>query len=346
MTHKLRWMLRSVLGLGGVVLLSTVAAAQQAPIRAELVEVRKIWDRAPHNAFTDLTRFKGKFYVTFRESKWHSTKPPGGKIRVLVSEDGEHWTSTALLQYRSDEHDLRDSKLSVTPDGRLMLNGAVVPPEDRHSRQSLVWFSDDGTKWEGPLEIGELNWWMWRVAWHPGGTVYGLGYGDTTKHPRTTRLYHSKDGRSYETLVPTLTSQPETGEAATLFRPDGTAVVLVRRDGKDPNGLVGVSQPNDYKHWTFRELGLRLGGPAILQLPSGQIVAATRLYDGKVRTSLSWLDPEGGKMVELLALPSGGDTSYPGLVWHDGLLWVSYYASHEGKSSIYLAKVRILPAEK
>ena len=46
-------------------------------------------------------------------------------------------------------------------------------------------------------------------------------------------------------------------------------------------------------------------------------------------------------MTEFLALPSGGDTSYPGLVWHDGLLWVSYYASHEGKTSIYLAKVRL-----
>ena len=42
-----------------------------------------------------------------------------------------------------------------------------------------------------------------------------------------------------------------------------------------------------------------------------------------------------------LTLPSGGDTSYPGLVWHDGLLWVSYYSSHEGKSAIYLAKVKV-----
>jgi hypothetical protein len=28
---------------------------------------------------------------------------------------------------------------------------------------------------------------------------------------------------------------------------------------------------------------------------------------------------------------------------HDGLLWVSYYSSHEGKTNIYLAKVE-LPA--
>ena len=48
-----------------------------------------------------------------------------------------------------------------------------------------------------------------------------------------------------------------------------------------------------------------------------------------------------GEYDPVLTLPSGGDTSYPGLVWHDGLLWISYYSSHEGKkSAIYLAKVR------
>jgi len=53
---------------------------------------------------------------------------------------------------------------------------------------------------------------------------------------------------------------------------------------------------------------------------------------------------EEGTLKEALRLPSGGDTSYAGLVWHDDLLWVSYYASHEGKTSIYLAKVKV-PAE-
>ena len=40
-----------------------------------------------------------------------------------------------------------------------------------------------------------------------------------------------------------------------------------------------------------------------------------------------------------LTLPSGGDTSYAGMVWHDDFLWMSYYSSHEGGTSIYLAKV-------
>jgi hypothetical protein len=86
---------------------------------------------------------------------------------------------------------------------------------------------------------------------------------------------------------------------------------------------------------------MKIGGPHALRLPDDRIVAAARLYDGKVRTSLLWLDATAGTLTECLKLPSGGDTSYAGLVWHEGLLWVSYYSSHEGKASIYLAKVKL-----
>ena len=77
----------------------------------------------------------------------------------------------------------------------------------------------------------------------------------------------------------------------------------------------------------------------MVRLPDGRLVAAVRLYDGAVRTSLAWVETERGRFTEFLKLPSGGDCSYAGLVWPEELLWVSYYSSHEGKSSIYLAKV-------
>jgi hypothetical protein len=51
-------------------------------------------------------------------------------------------------------------------------------------------------------------------------------------------------------------------------------------------------------------------------------------------------------MIELVRFPSGGDTSYPGFVIHDGTLYVSYYSSHEGKTSIYLAKMPLKEIEK
>ncbi|HMT68306.1 MAG TPA: hypothetical protein PKE28_11980, partial [Bacteroidales bacterium] len=43
----------------------------------------------------------------------------------------------------------------------------------------------------------------------------------------------------------------------------------------------------------------------------------------------------------VLILPGGGDCSYPGMVWHEDMLVVSYYSSHEGKSSIYIARIRV-----
>ena len=70
-------------------------------------------------------------------------------------------------------------------------------------------------------------------------------------------------------------------------------------------------------------------------------IAAVRLHVPKTRTSLVWIDPIAGTLTECLALPSGGDTSYAGMVLHDDLLWISYYSSHEEKTCIYLAKVKL-----
>ena len=67
------------------------------------------------------------------------------------------------------------------------------------------------------------------------------------------------------------------------------------------------------------------------------------MHQGGAHTAITCIDVKKGKMTKLLKLPSGGDTSYPGLVWHDNMLYVSYYSSHEGRTSIYLAKVKVEP---
>lgn len=83
----------------------------------------------------------------------------------------------------------------------------------------------------------------------------------------------------------------------------------------------------------------RLGGPNFLVLPDGKMWASSRSYPGGSRTVLARMTAESYEPV--LTFPSGGDTSYSGMVWHEGLLWMSYYSSHEGKTSVYLAKVKL-----
>jgi hypothetical protein len=310
-----------------------VSPPRPAPVPS-LVSVRKLWDAAPHNAFTDLVRHRGEWFCVFREGQKHVS--PDGALRVIVSADGETWTSAARLT--STNADLRDAKLTITPDGRLMLSGAgALHPPSPIRHRSLAWFSADGRQWGDPVVIGDDNQWLWRTTWHRG-TAYSVGY--HTASERFTRLYASADGRAFSARVPRLYDTGFPNEATLLFEPDDTALCLLRRDGKPAPGVLGSARP-PYKNWVWKDLGVQIGGPHFIRLPDGRHVAAVRLYDAPVRTSLCWLDPRQGTLTEFLKLPSGGDTSYAGLVWHDGLLWVSYYSSHEGRTSIYLAKVRL-----
>jgi hypothetical protein len=312
--------------------LSTPAAQPESG--TALVEVRKIWDQAPHNAFTDLVRYGGRWFCVFREGQAHVS--PDGALRVITSPDGEKWVSAARLT--SPIADLRDAKITITPDGQLMLSGAgALHPPAAFKHQSLAWFSKDGQNWGEPAKIGEPNLWLWRTTWHQE-KAYGIGY--DTAGERFIRLYSSTDGRKFDIVVPQLFGEGQPNETSIVFLPDHSALCLLRRDGKPNSGLLGQAKP-PYTNWVWRDLGIRIGGPHMIRLPGGRIVAAARLYDGGARTSLLWLEPNAGKLTEFLRLPSGGDTSYAGLVWHEDLLWVSYYSSHQGKTSIYLAKVRL-----
>src|SRR5262249_25127248 len=125
------------------------------------------------------------------------------------------------------------------------------------------------------------------------------------------------------------------------FRANGTAVALSRRDTGNFESLIGTSS-GDFTQWNWQVTPEQIGGPELIELPDGRIVAASRHVEGSdTTTALSWLDPTAGTLTPFLTLPSGGDTSYAGMVWHDNLLWVSYYSSHEGKASIYVSQVQI-----
>jgi len=302
----------------------------------EILSVRKIWDRGTHNAFTDLVRFRGKWYCTFREAEGHVKGD--GRLRVIVSGDGETWTSAALLA--GDGIDLRDPKLCVTPAGRLMVvaGGSVYRDGTFVGRQPRVAFSDDGQTWTPSQRVLDEGDWLWRVTWHEG-RAYGVTYNIHTvpEGEWALELVASDDGVQYERITKLLI--PDRPNETTLrFLPGDEMMALVRREAGTKHGWIGTSRP-PYTDWTWHETDHRLGGPNFIRLPDGTLWAGSRSYENGARTILARLGRNTYEPV--LTLPSGGDCSYPGLVWHDGLLWMSYYSSHEGKTSIYLAKIRI-----
>ncbi|MDP7286931.1 MAG: sialidase family protein [Phycisphaerae bacterium] len=304
------------------------AASPAGHIEMKLLSVRKIWDNARHNAFTDLIAFDGRVYCVFREGAAHVS--PDGKIRVLVSSDFKTWKSAALLAMKG--MDLRDAKISRMPDRRLMILGGAAPRKAREAAPtgSFVSFSKDGASWTAPKLVGDPKRWIWRITWH-GAKGYAVDYGSGK-----TTLLATDNGLDYRTILSPMCPKGSPNEATLRFTKDASAYCLQRRRR---TALIGRAAP-PYKQWTWRDLGRYVGGPNMIRLPSGAWIGAGRFLKPKTHTALFSLDVDAGKIGKVLKLPSGRDTSYPGLLWRDGVLWVSYYSSHESKTSIYLASVK------
>ena len=238
-----------------------------------MIDVRKIWEKAPHNAFTDLIRFGGHWYCAFREGQSHVSDD--GRLRLIKSVDGEEWASVALMAW--EDGDVRDAKLSVTADAHLMLNGAVrfLQPVSGNKHQSVTWLSADGASWSGPHACPSgLGTWRWSATWHDG-IGYSFGYSGKDEGGC---LYRTRDGKTWEVVTdnvfPDARSYPN--ETSLMFLENGTAYCLLRRDRGSCSALLGTSDA-PYTEWQWQDLGLRIGGPKMIQLSDGRLLAAVRL---------------------------------------------------------------------
>ena len=323
-----------------------IISSSSLSAQTNCVKIEKIWDNGKHNAFTSLIKFKDAYYCSFREGDSHVFNSAGnadGKVRILKSIDGQNWKSVAL--FGKDKYDLRDPKLSITPDNRLMvtIGGSIYVDKKLTGRIPQVSFSKDGENFSEPKPVkihdkaGNGLDWIWRVTWH-NGIEYTPMYSMTADRDAYLSLLSTKDGINYN-LITKLDVPDFPNEATIRFMSDGEMYMMVRREIGDQKGYWGKSV-YPYDTWTWKSMDFRLGGPDFISLNDSLIVMGTRShYTSYAKTVL--LTSDGSeKFQEVYVLPSGGDTSYPGFVIEQDQLWVSYYSSHENKnSSIYIAKL-------
>lgn len=313
-----------------------------API---LLSVECIWDRAPHSALTDLIQWKRNFWCIFRESDSHY----GGKngvLRLLKSPNCIVWELASTIEFEG--WDLRDPKLSITPDGTLMLLVGASRfnlVKERLAHQTLVGFSQDGVNWPQLIKVFTEEW-LWRVTWYKG-VGYGIAYffldPSDVESEWGIRLYKTNDGIHYK-VVTGFDIPGKPNEATLHVLPSKQMIALLRRDGpEDDHAWLGYSFP-PYEDWLWADAGLHFGGPNFLVLPDHSMWACGRTfsltpYGFLEHTALAQMSQNA--LVPKLLLPSGGDTSYPGMVYDHPFLWISYYSSHHGKTAIYLAKIAL-----
>ncbi len=78
----------AVLGLNG-----SAAAADDLP-QVRVDNVRRVFWNGEHNAFTDLIRWRDRYYLTFRSCPDGHMQHASAKVIVLASGDTKSWVST------------------------------------------------------------------------------------------------------------------------------------------------------------------------------------------------------------------------------------------------------------
>lgn len=343
--------------LGALALSSVVGAADPAATPAVRVEqVRRAFHNGEHNAFTDLCRFRGRYYLAFRSCPDGHGVHPSASIIVLTSDDNREWREAH--RFRVPRRDTRDPHFLVFQERLHVLTGTWycgdTSPKDYELNQHLGYSvsTADGEQWQGPVMLeGTYGHYIWRGAsWN--GKAYLCG---RRKHefaedaPREDRaaliesaLLESEDGVVWRKAA---LFQEEFGDETAFAIADDGALLAVSRCGGGRHAQLCRSRA-PFREWTRVDLDRYIGGPLLARWGSRRVVGGRRMLPEGPITSLCWLEDE--QLHEFARLPSGGDNSYPGLVeLAPDHAVVSWYSSHERDESgraitaIYLADLRL-----
>lgn len=343
-------MFRSACFVAAVFFSCHAAPGELPSVRVE--NLRRAYHDGHHNAFTDLCRFQGNYFLTFRSCPDGHGVHPTSSIIVLSSRDAIHWE--VVHRFHVELRDVRDPHFLVFRDRLFVYTGAWFTGESSPARYEMndhlgfaAW-TDDGDQWHGPKMLeGTYGHYVWRAATY-GEQAYLCGRRKRDFLPSNSReerdalvesaLLVSSDGLIWKTCG---RFQEQYGdETAFLFDEDGR-ITAVARSGGGRNAQVCRSRP-PYQTFDRVELDRYIGGPLLVAWHDHLLVGGRNTKDGPARTSFYWLADDS--LHEVATLPSGGDNSYPGFVELDeNRALVSYYSSHERDedgnviTAIYLA---------
>lgn len=303
------------------------------------MRIQTLFSSEQHNAFTDLIYFNQAWYGVFRQGTTHMSLD--GQIVILTSSDAQSWHEHSRLSWQGG--DLRDPKLSINPQQQLIMSAGMrwaVPSTFNSRLYSLAWqLHPDNQAWllSWDSDTAEGTW-RWATTWHQG-YAYSVGYGGADQQGC---LYRSLDGLHWQAWLKPFFPDARVFSNETSLVSDGERLVcLTRRDA--PGGIKALwgQAQGDAQRWQWQTLPLAIGGPKLLKLSNGEWVMAVRRINFKRRTAKTRLykwKPKTGRVKLWRTLPSGGDCSYAGLVEREGVLYISYYSSHEdNQNRIYLA---------
>ncbi len=315
----------------------SMCIADELP-KVEVSNIRRVFHNGEHNAFTDLAKFKDRYYLTFRTCPDGHMVHPTASIIVLASDDLKSWQP--VHQFSVKHRDTRDPHFLVFQDKLFVYTGTwysgpkTIPTSEYDLNKHLGYaaWSSDGQQWHSPIMLdGTFGHYIWRAN-TSGGKAYLCGRRKTAfaEGPKgegndvESVMLESDDGLIYRKKA--LFQETAGDETAFLFEDDGTLLAVGRR-GRANAQLITGKPP--YQQLTRTDFDRYIGGPLLTKW-SGRLVVGGRhtTTDRGPKTSMCWLEKD--KLVEFAELPSAGDNSYPGFVdLGSGRAVMSYYSTHE-----------------
>ncbi len=259
----------------GSLLPTTAEAADTELPEVRVVNVRRAFHNGEHNAFTDLCRFQGQYYLTFRSCPDGHGVNPTSTILVLTSEDMQTWRQ--VHQFSVAKRDVRDPHFLLFQEKLFVYTGAWYcgdsAPKQYKMNEHLGYaaWTGDGKAWHSPIMLeGTYGHYIWRAASY-GGKAYLCG--------RRLREF-THDSRKNRQLI----------ESAILQSDDGS-VLAVARSGPRPAQVCRSLPP--YLEWRRTDLDRYIGGPLVAKWGERYLVGGRKMLDSKPPvTSLYWLSDD------------------------------------------------------
>jgi hypothetical protein len=317
-----------------------------------------------HNSNTDMTFWKGYYYMIYASAPWHFASETT-RLVLVRSTDARTWER--IHEFQNPGEDIRDPKFAIIGDKLFIyfLKNKNFPEAEPY--WTLVTASTDGVSWEPYSDVHQDGWLWWRPKSLDGKTWYVAAYWH--EHGKSI-LLKSTDGYTWE-KVSDIYNGDFNDETAIEFLKDGRMICTARLEvagyyfgDNRGNTLIAVAEP-PYTEWTtHHSLVTRLDGPRLFSYhdriyaigryePGPKFVGTGSILDRK-RTSIFLVEED--RLYWLSDLPSAGDTSYPGVVRQGDDIYVCYYTSRTDRdfpwvlgmvspSSIMMARVDMRSVE-
>lgn len=319
----------SKFGFCGLLLLSLflTSAAIKEP------STKLIWEGDSHAAFTSLIFFNDYLYCAFRNANQHvdTNGKDNGSICIIRSKDGEEWG--AFITFKDSDYDLRDPQLSVTPSGELMLLAEKVQYNEglAKTRNTAVSFITEDGEYTPISNIhfdAYDNWnWIWNIEWIDGA-AYGFCYIPFFG------LVKSEDGINYE-LVEKIYLDGNPTEASVAKLDKNHLLAIVRRDSLAALGIYNLTD----KQWQWKDCDEKIACPKIIKVKRNLLVVG-RSYKYGSQTSLYRFSKYKQELVPIVRISGDKDCSYPGIVYKNRELYISWHKGDANSSNIYLTSLR------